>query len=170
MHRPHLQIPLKQSHFVPAVPIPVESVWDNGYRYGFNSMEKDNEINVNGGSYDFGARIYDSRLGRWLSLDPLMSEYPKLSPYNLVDNSPLDSIDGDGRDIIISCTNKRNRNLTGHQAIVVGNKNDAWVFYSFDGFESEGKEIDKGELNSNQNEKKPENKKLELTWVKNKVR
>lgn len=52
----------------------------------------------------------------------------------------------------------------------MGNENDAWVYYSFDGFESEGKEIDKGELNSNQNEKKPENKKLELTWVKNKVR
>ena len=158
-----------------AVPLTIVSVWDKGFRYApsllrDNAKEKENDINVNGGSCDFGARIYDSWLSRWLSLDRLMAEYPKLSPYNLVDNSPLDSIDGDGRDIIISCTNKRNRNLTGHQAIVVGNKNDAWVYYSFDGFESEGKEIDKGELNSNQNEKKPENKKLELTWVKNKVR
>ena len=36
------------------------------YKYGFNGKEKDNEVNVDGGDYDFGARIYDSRLGRWL--------------------------------------------------------------------------------------------------------
>jgi RHS repeat-associated protein len=156
-------------------PIAIVSVWDKGFRYApailrDNAIEKDNEINVNGCSYYFGAMIYDSWLSRWLSLDWLMAEYPKLSPYNLVDNSPLNSIDGDGRDIIILCTNKRNRNLTGQQAIVVGNENDGWVYYSFDGFESEGKKIDKGELNSNQKEKKPENKKLELTRLKNKVR
>ena len=39
-----------------------------GYRYGFNGMEKDDEIhNSEGTSYDFGARIYDARIGRWLS-------------------------------------------------------------------------------------------------------
>ena len=34
------------------------------YKYGFNGMEKDDDINVSGGSYDFRARIYDSRLDR----------------------------------------------------------------------------------------------------------
>jgi hypothetical protein len=34
------------------------------YRYGFNGMEKDDEVkNGKGNSYDFGARMYDSRLG-----------------------------------------------------------------------------------------------------------
>jgi RHS repeat-associated protein len=37
------------------------------YRYGFNGMEKDDEIKGEGNSLDFGARIYDPRLGRWLS-------------------------------------------------------------------------------------------------------
>jgi RHS repeat-associated protein len=60
-------------------------------------MEKDNEINVNGGSYDFGARIYDSRLGRWLSLDPLMMYYPNLSAYNFAGNSPILFIDKGGK-------------------------------------------------------------------------
>jgi RHS repeat-associated protein len=76
-------------------------VWDKGYRYGFNSMEKDNEINVNGGGYDFGARIYDSRLGRWLSLDPLMGKYTEMSPFVFVGNMPIIAIDPDGKIIKI---------------------------------------------------------------------
>ncbi len=35
----------------------------DSYRYGFNGMEKDDEIKGNGNSYDFGARIYDPRVG-----------------------------------------------------------------------------------------------------------
>jgi RHS repeat-associated protein len=77
------------------------SAWDKGYRYGFNSMEKDNEINVNGGSYDFGARIYDSRLGRWLSLDPLMASYPSISPYSFAANIPILVTDPTGKVLII---------------------------------------------------------------------
>jgi RHS repeat-associated protein len=100
VHRPHPQIPLKHPHFSPSVC----SAWDKGYKYGFNSMEKDNEINVNGGSYDFGARIYDSRLGRWLSLDNSAFNYPSSSPYSSVDNSPILNIDFDGNDFIVSTT------------------------------------------------------------------
>ena len=50
-----------------------------------------------GNSLDFGARMYDSRLGRWLSLDPLQAKYPGLTPYGFVANSPLMFIDPDGR-------------------------------------------------------------------------
>lgn len=59
------------------------------YRYGFNRMEKDNEVKGSGNSLDFGARIYDPRLGRLLSLDPLMDEYPQCSPFAFVGNSPI---------------------------------------------------------------------------------
>jgi len=35
------------------------------YRYGFNGMEKDDEVKgVSGSHYDCGARCYDSRVGR----------------------------------------------------------------------------------------------------------
>jgi RHS repeat-associated protein len=71
-----------------------------GYRYGFNGQEKDNEIKGGGNSLDFGARVYDSRLGRWLSLDPFQANYPDLSPFNFVGNSPLMFIDPDGEKII----------------------------------------------------------------------
>jgi RHS repeat-associated protein len=59
------------------------------YRYGYNGKELDNEIKGDGNSYDFGARIYDPRVGRWLSVDPLQKKYPSSSPYNFVLNSPL---------------------------------------------------------------------------------
>jgi RHS repeat-associated protein len=45
------------------------------YRYGFNGKEADNEISVDGGSYDYGARIYNSRLGKWMSVDPSIKKY-----------------------------------------------------------------------------------------------
>src|SRR5690554_3702764 len=73
-----------------------------GYRYGFNSMERDNEIKGKGNSYDFGARMYDPRVGRWLSIDPLASKYPSLSAYSFVANCPIKLIDPDGKEIIIN--------------------------------------------------------------------
>ncbi len=72
------------------------------YRYGFNSMEKDDEIKGKGNSYDFGARMYDSRLGRWLTIDSYFSKYPDLSPYNYTANNPIYYIDPDGKRIIIA--------------------------------------------------------------------
>ncbi len=63
------------------------------YRFGFNGMEKDDEIKGNGNSYDFGARIYDPRVGRWLSVDPDFRKYESLSPYNFVNNMPIIAID-----------------------------------------------------------------------------
>jgi RHS repeat-associated protein len=43
----------------------------NFYRYGFNGKEKDNEAKGEGNQYDYGFRVYDPRLGRFLSEDPL---------------------------------------------------------------------------------------------------
>ena len=56
------------------------------YRFAFNGMEKDDEVKGLGNSLDFGARMYDPRLGRWLSLDPLQQKYPFASPYNFALN------------------------------------------------------------------------------------
>ena len=73
--------------------------WSVGseYRYGFNGKEQDDEIKGSeGASYDFGARMYDPRIGRWLSLDPLANTSPSLSPYNFAANCPIVLIDPDG--------------------------------------------------------------------------
>lgn len=60
-------------------------------------MEKDNELKGFGNSLDFGARIYDSRLGRWLSLDPLATDAPSWTPYAFTLNNPIVFVDKDGK-------------------------------------------------------------------------
>jgi RHS repeat-associated protein len=69
---------------------------NSSYRYGFNGKEKDNEDYGEGNAYDFGARIYDPRLGRFLSVDPLYKDYSMYTPYQYANNSPIGQIDVDG--------------------------------------------------------------------------
>ncbi|TXI33822.1 MAG: hypothetical protein E6Q58_02230 [Niabella sp.] len=73
----------------------------SGYRYGFNGKENDNEVKGEGNSIDFGARIYDPRVGRWLSLDPKMNKYPSESPYLYTGGNPIIYADPDGEDRIL---------------------------------------------------------------------
>jgi RHS repeat-associated protein len=75
------------------------------FRRAFNGMEVDPEVKGKGNSYDFGARMLDARLGRWLSVDPLASEYPGISSYCFVNNMPVIAIDPNGKEIIIIGTN-----------------------------------------------------------------
>ncbi len=70
---------------------------DANYRYGFNGKENDNDVKgVEGSQQDYGMRIYDPRLGRFLSVDPLTKEYPWYTPYQFAGNKPINSIDLDG--------------------------------------------------------------------------
>lgn len=66
------------------------------YPYGMNGKEKDDEVKGSGNSYDYGMRIYDPRLGRFLSVDPITRSYPELTPYQFGSNSPIVNIDIDG--------------------------------------------------------------------------
>lgn len=74
------------------------------YRFGYNGMEKDPEVKGNGNSYTTEFRQYDPRLGRWLSLDPLMKKYPSFSPYNFCFNNPILFTDKGGDDPILTAT------------------------------------------------------------------
>lgn len=69
----------------------------NSYRYGYNGMEKDDELKGNGNSYDFGARFYDPRIGRLMSIDPLTKTFPNESPYGYAGNSPIYLVDDEGK-------------------------------------------------------------------------
>jgi RHS repeat-associated protein len=69
------------------------------YRYGFNGKEDDKEIKGDGVQYDYGFRIYDSRIAKFLSVDPLQKKYPELTPYQFASNSPIQGVDLDGREI-----------------------------------------------------------------------
>jgi RHS repeat-associated protein len=73
------------------------SVNTSGYRYGFNGMEMDNEVNGTENSYDFGARMYDPRVGRFYSIDPLVRNFPYRSNYTFAADNPVLYIDKDGK-------------------------------------------------------------------------
>ncbi|MFT3676813.1 MAG: RHS repeat-associated core domain-containing protein [Chitinophagaceae bacterium] len=70
---------------------------EDEYRYGFNGKEKDSDINSLT-AYDYGFRIYNPAIGRFLSVDPLIKEYPYLTPYQFASNMPIFAIDRDGRE------------------------------------------------------------------------
>jgi RHS repeat-associated protein len=65
------------------------------YRYGFNGKEEDSEW----GSQmiqDYGFRIYNPTIGKFLSVDPLTKDYPELTTYQFASNTPIQAIDLDG--------------------------------------------------------------------------
>ncbi|WP_315814191.1 RHS repeat-associated core domain-containing protein [Paraflavitalea speifideaquila] len=66
------------------------------YKFGFNGKENDNEIKGEGNSIEFGARMYDPRIGRWFSVDPLREVYTSLSPYSYSANNPVNVLDDEG--------------------------------------------------------------------------
>jgi RHS repeat-associated protein len=66
------------------------------YRYGFNGKENDNEVKGEGNQQDYGMRVYDPRLGRFLSVDPLSGTYPWYTPYQYAGNTPIQAVDLDG--------------------------------------------------------------------------
>lgn len=68
------------------------------YRYGFNGMEKDDEMKGKGNNYFTHHRLLDPRIGRWLSLDP-KGDHPNqigISPYALSWNNPIRFNDPNG--------------------------------------------------------------------------
>jgi RHS repeat-associated protein len=65
-------------------------------RYTYNGKEFDPESNTQ----DYGMRIYDGRIARFLSEDPLTKEYPELTPYQFASNTPIWGVDLDGLEIL----------------------------------------------------------------------
>ncbi len=68
----------------------------SNYRYGFNGMEKDDEIKGEGNSVNYKYRMHDPRVGRFFALDPLAKNFSDVSHYNFASNTPVVAIDQDG--------------------------------------------------------------------------
>ncbi|MGI6310834.1 MAG: RHS repeat domain-containing protein [Bacteroidales bacterium] len=81
-----------------------QAVTTSDNRYLFNGKELQNNLlgGVNLDWYDYGARFYDPQIGRWHVADPVTSEYPSISPYVYCVNDPINLIDPDGKDWILS--------------------------------------------------------------------
>ena len=104
----------------------------DGYRYGFNSMEKDDELKGSGNSYDFGARIYDPRVGRWLAVDANRDASMGVTPYHFVLNSPIRLLDSDGN-IQRDCNGQIIATPTGKEETLDGVKFAVYHVYANDG-------------------------------------
>ncbi|MFW5983399.1 MAG: RHS repeat-associated core domain-containing protein, partial [bacterium] len=91
--------------------MPLKSRALQTYRFGFKGMESDPEWTGNNViTYDYGFRIYDTRIARFLSVDPLTSNYPHYTPYQFAGNKPIWCIDIDGlEELIVTEYYKKNQ-------------------------------------------------------------
>jgi RHS repeat-associated protein len=77
-----------------------------GYRYGFQGQERDDEVKGEGNSVNYKYRMHDPRVGRFFATDPLKSSYPELTPYQFASNSPIFMIELEGLEGKIAVTTK----------------------------------------------------------------
>lgn len=59
----------------------------------------------------FAGRYYDSRTGRWLTVDPKADKYPSWSPYNYCQNNPLKNVDPNGEEVYVKSNGYINQNI-----------------------------------------------------------
>ena len=71
-------------------------------RHGFTGHEKESDLAE--GIYTTEYRLYDARVGRWLSVDPLSMDNAGESPYLYCSGMPMTYFDPDGRQFVPGVT------------------------------------------------------------------
>ena len=87
------------------------------YEYKYNGKEFDQSHELD--MYDYGARMYEPTLGRWMVIDALTEAYVNWTPYNYGFNNPSNFVDPDGNFVIDAATAKQYPNLKKAIELVV---------------------------------------------------
>jgi len=117
------------------------------YRFGFNGMEKDDEItNVTGSHYTATFWEYDSRIGRRWNVD-IIPKYNE-SSYATFSNNPIWLIDPSGADTAVFGADNKYSHTIKAKGTHVGQKlgDDGFVFNFADPI-NDMKNINKGKIN-----------------------
>ena len=97
-------VPISATDYFPfGMAMPGRTYNTEGYRYTFNGKEDDAEW----AKQDYGFRIYDKRICKFLSIDPLSAKYPELTPYQFASNTPIMAIDFDGLEAYLFLNNNQ---------------------------------------------------------------
>ena len=77
-------------------PMPGRSSAMGGYRYFFNGQESDGEVYGQGSLVGYEFREYDTRLGRWWGVDPVVTKNIGHSAFGFCSGNPISRNDPDG--------------------------------------------------------------------------
>ena len=99
----------------------VTTLTDSTNRWRYSGKEEQEAINPALPLIDYGARMYDPTIARWMSVDPLAEKYYPVGPYIYCAGNPVRFIDPDGKIIrdtkgnIVYVTNG-DRNIFDHKS------------------------------------------------------
>ena len=112
--------------------LPVSPAGTNKYLYNGKEKQDDELGNIVLNEYDYGARFYDPRIGRFHTQDRFAEKYMGLNPYHYAANNPIKFIDFKG-DSVVVLQAPDGAGGAGHMAILIQNKKGKWSLWSKNG-------------------------------------